>query len=50
MIYNIIAICRNENCTANGFENRFDGEDVDNMKIVCGQCTTIITDVTATEA
>jgi len=49
MIYNIIAICRNEVCEAKGFENRFEAEDVENMKIICGPCSVVITDVKVNE-
>jgi aspartate carbamoyltransferase regulatory subunit len=50
MIYNIIAICRNETCEANGVESRFEIEDPSNAKIVCGPCQVVITDVTVSEA
>ena len=50
MIKNVIAICRNEACEANGIENRFEVEDLAGMTLVCGPCQTAITDVTVVES
>ena len=50
MIYNVIAICRNETCEVNGVESRFEIEDPSNAKVVCGPCQVIITDLSVSEA
>ena len=46
MIKNVIAICRNEACEANGIENRFEVEDLEGTAFICGPCQTVIVDVT----